>query len=249
MRFQRKLLVILTGSILCIGLLSYFANFSLRIGFQPLSDSPEDWAYFGSYIGGLLSALFGFISVVLLIYTYYASLDQRDETFIVGHLRQILILNSRMVTVYNLKHPDDHWKSDDGLALITNKTKGERGGTFAKAKDPRKIWQMLVQRESLQILYEFEQFLAALDYLIYWDLQRAEVSGSHEYSGFRSQYRNLISAYLPSIYFISIYNLTVLEINQEMFGSIPVNYASRFKYLAEFCNRVGPEISSQENGA
>lgn len=48
-----------------ISLASYFINFRNH----PISDSPGDWGVFGDYVGGTVSAIFGFASFVALLYT------------------------------------------------------------------------------------------------------------------------------------------------------------------------------------
>jgi hypothetical protein len=249
MRFSRNELIILTFVVFLLGFGAFFLNFFIREGLHDFSSSQEQWSQFGGYIGGLFSAVFGCVSVLLLIHTYYVTLDQKDEQFVLKHLEQILYLNKRIVDVYNKKHPDEAWNSDDGMALITNKTSNERGGHSQKATNPRKIREMLIQERPMQVLYEFEQFLAALNYLVYWDLQRAEVGPDHDPGGFRSKFRTLISCYLSANTFTLIYNLSVLELEDKTIGNIPVDYQNRFRHLIDFVNRVSPRNPVPEDAA
>src|SRR5471030_1318683 len=64
MKTRQKLLFSIAIIFLVIPLLTYFFKFR-----NPLSDNPQDWAAFGSYLGGVYSALFGFLSVLVLVAT------------------------------------------------------------------------------------------------------------------------------------------------------------------------------------
>lgn len=63
------LLGILFLSTICV-LSTYFFNFS-----DELSDNPDDWANFGSYVGGLLTPIFTVSTLIWLIYTFISQYE------------------------------------------------------------------------------------------------------------------------------------------------------------------------------
>ncbi|MFS7361434.1 hypothetical protein AB6896_21620 [Rahnella inusitata] len=64
MKIRYKLFISLATTFATIPLLIYFITFH-----HPLSSNPQDWAAFGSYLGGVYSSLFGFLSVLVLVAT------------------------------------------------------------------------------------------------------------------------------------------------------------------------------------
>ncbi len=65
MKIERKILIAVIILCALIPLVIYFIKFD-----STLSPNPQDWGAFGSYIGGVYSTLFGFLSVLILVITF-----------------------------------------------------------------------------------------------------------------------------------------------------------------------------------
>jgi len=64
MKIRYKVFILLAITFATLPLLIYFITFH-----YPLSSNPQNWAAFGSYLGGVYSTLFGFLSVLVLVAT------------------------------------------------------------------------------------------------------------------------------------------------------------------------------------
>lgn len=65
-------------SVAVITIYYYFINFNK--GYE-LSDNPEVWAWFGEYLGGILSATFAFAALIALLYSIHLqSIELRNST-------------------------------------------------------------------------------------------------------------------------------------------------------------------------
>ncbi|MFG6076095.1 MULTISPECIES: hypothetical protein [Erwiniaceae] len=74
------ILKIISG-IICLIVIALPTIFYVKNFDTPLSGKTEIWGYFGSYVGGIYSSLFGFISVILLVITLKETQKQnRNQT-------------------------------------------------------------------------------------------------------------------------------------------------------------------------
>lgn len=100
-------LVISLGLVLIPWILTFYDSFSVL---------PKDWAYFGSYFGGVFSSLVAALALIALIYTIY----QQNK--------QIQILNSKetkadiLKTLYKLEQ--DFEKAIEGKFVTINENGG-----------------------------------------------------------------------------------------------------------------------------
>lgn len=67
--------LLFSGIFICITIFSYIYNFYYLLDYK-ISNSPGDWSDFSSYIGGLLSPIFSFLTIILLI----RSLDLQKQS-------------------------------------------------------------------------------------------------------------------------------------------------------------------------
>ena len=129
----RKIIIIFIA-LLSILLFIPIVIFCAVFGNLPISHQTQDWSNFGSYIGGIYSALFGFFSTATVCLTLFFTIrynKEQMEQIKKQHLSNLIniyaeTLNNKLdQKIYEYFHPESGWttKTDEAtfLTYITSR--------------------------------------------------------------------------------------------------------------------------------
>jgi hypothetical protein len=116
-----KWIIIMAFFIMTIPFFLYFKTF-----FGSLSNNDQNWANFGSYIGGLISSIFSFASFIILISNFIYDRDAINKSRTIEYLKHTNIfiseINQIIINIENIRHYSKHLLKDnyDKLSIITD---------------------------------------------------------------------------------------------------------------------------------
>lgn len=116
-----KWIILLSFVIMIIPFVLYFITF-----FGVLSDNDQNWANFGSFIGGIISSIFSFASFVILISNFISDRDRVNKERCIEYLKHVNIFNSEInhiiMNIDNIRHYSKHLLKENyyQLSIITD---------------------------------------------------------------------------------------------------------------------------------
>lgn len=120
MHFAIRLFVIAAIAVVAVvaALLPYVLHF-----YGPLSNKPDDWAAFGSYVGGVTAPVLAFASLVAVLYTVHAQwAEHRRSTHVTLRAAELQRL-AGLITLHD--HYQKHLLHQGDLAKQLSGTSGQ----------------------------------------------------------------------------------------------------------------------------
>jgi hypothetical protein len=116
-----KWIIIMAFIVMAIPFFLYFKTF-----FGSLSNNDQNWANFGSYIGGLISSIFSFASFIILILNFIYDRDTINKSRTIEYLKHTNIfiseINHIIINIENIRHYSKYLLKDnyDKMSIITD---------------------------------------------------------------------------------------------------------------------------------